>query len=252
MAQQTEWRFCPKCFSMFFNGDAGSNGKCPAGGEHVAQGFQFNLPFDVPETEGQPDWRFCRKCFAMFFDGAPNKGVCPGGGGHENPNIGFHFVLPHDVSETIGQPGWRFCDKCFAMFFDGSQNKGVCPGGGGGHRNPAIGFHFVLPHNGFPTPQLTVNPVLLQIRPELGMRADNFTPLGQFDLTIANMPGKEVIHDSHLFDRKGVFQSSPSFEIVAVPADAELAKVLVTIHDVVSGVTQVQETFPDPWLHRLP
>jgi hypothetical protein len=79
----------------------------------------------------------------MFFNGFPEKGTCPGGGGHEA--AGFNFDLPHDDPETANaQAAWRFCHKCNAMFFDGFPEKGTCPGGGG---HEAAGFMFVLPHD---------------------------------------------------------------------------------------------------------
>jgi hypothetical protein len=95
---QPGWRFCHKCFGMFFNGDPDPNrkGRCPAGNMHEAHGFLFVLPRDVPETVGQPGWRFCHKCFGMFFNGDldPNrKGRCPAGNMHEAH--GSLFVLPH-------------------------------------------------------------------------------------------------------------------------------------------------------------
>jgi hypothetical protein len=163
MDGQPAWRFCDKCFGMFFNGDPDPNrkGSCPAGGGHQAQGFVFYLPHDVPDTVGQPDWRFCDKCFGMFFNGDPNpntKGRCPAGGGHEAQ--GFAFVLPHDVPDTTGQPAWRFCDKCFGMFYNGDPDpnrKGRCPGGG--EHEPQGAFLFVLPHRGFPSPSVTISPI---------------------------------------------------------------------------------------------
>jgi hypothetical protein len=33
---QNNWRFCTKCFGMWFNGISSGNGVCPAGGSHVA------------------------------------------------------------------------------------------------------------------------------------------------------------------------------------------------------------------------
>jgi len=96
MDGQPAWRFCDKCFGMFFNGDPDPNrrGRCPAGDVHHAQGFVFYLPHDVPDTVGQPDWGFCDKCFGIFFNGDPNnKGRCPAGDVHHAQ--GFRFVLPH-------------------------------------------------------------------------------------------------------------------------------------------------------------
>ncbi|MFI8522664.1 hypothetical protein ACIGEZ_33460, partial [Streptomyces sp. NPDC085481] len=81
-ATQNNWRFCQKCFAMYFWGYP-TDGVCPAGGAHSAQGFNFILPYDVPETPtAQRNWRFCQKCFAMYFWGYPTDGVCPAGGAH--------------------------------------------------------------------------------------------------------------------------------------------------------------------------
>jgi hypothetical protein len=37
------WRFCNKCYAMFYNGYSGK-GRCAAGAGHVAQGYNFVLP----------------------------------------------------------------------------------------------------------------------------------------------------------------------------------------------------------------
>ena len=93
---QGAWRFCVKCFAMFFDGFP-TKGVCDADlADHTAAGFVFVLPHDVAggPTE-QTGWRFCRNCFVMFFDGRPDKGHCAAtqGAGHEA--AGFMFVLPH-------------------------------------------------------------------------------------------------------------------------------------------------------------
>jgi hypothetical protein len=143
MSDQGDWRFCEKCHGMFFNGFS-VKGVCPAGGQHKAQGFIFNLPFDTPELpNAQAGWRNCSKCQANFFAGFPVKGVCPAGGQHAV--AGPFFVLPHDMPELPNAQGrWRNCSKCQVLFFDGFPNKGVCPVGGG---HAAAGPFFVLPHD---------------------------------------------------------------------------------------------------------
>ena len=97
---QGAWRFCNRCFAMFFDG-APDKGACDAGpGGHAAQGFVFVLPHDVPgSSTAQTAWRFCGKCFGMFFDGSENKGHCGGTGGHVA--AGFMFVLPHLDDEVL-------------------------------------------------------------------------------------------------------------------------------------------------------
>ena len=44
---QTGWRFCNKCYGMFYDGYP-AKGLCAAGGPHVAQGYKFVLPHDRP------------------------------------------------------------------------------------------------------------------------------------------------------------------------------------------------------------
>jgi hypothetical protein len=42
---QQAWRFCHKCFGMFYNGDQqGRKGRCPSVDGHEAHGFDFVLP----------------------------------------------------------------------------------------------------------------------------------------------------------------------------------------------------------------
>lgn len=54
---QLEWRFCRKCQTLFFNGYR-NKGACAAGGVHVAEGYNFLLPHDIPGTPtSQTDWR---------------------------------------------------------------------------------------------------------------------------------------------------------------------------------------------------
>jgi hypothetical protein len=142
MGFQRDWRFCSRCNSLFFDG-APDKGRCPSGGAHAATGFNFEMPFDVPETANdQGAWRFCEKCRAMFFDGAQHKGACPAGGGHVAE--GLVFVIKHDVPEPLHfQGAWRHCEKCRVLFFDGFQHKGACTAGGG---HTPEGFVFLLPH----------------------------------------------------------------------------------------------------------
>ncbi|SHN32803.1 hypothetical protein [Actinacidiphila paucisporea] len=92
-ATQTYWRFCSKCYGMFYWGYSG-NGVCPAGADHLAQGYNFVLPHDVVETPtAQAYWRFCSKCYGMFYWGYSTRGRCPAGADHLAQ--GYNFVLPH-------------------------------------------------------------------------------------------------------------------------------------------------------------
>jgi len=95
---QAHWRFCVQCMAMFFNGFPDRKGACPAtGGPHVARGFMFVLPHDIPETPtDQGAWRSCGNCMALFFDGDPaNKGACDADLPRGHAAAGLVFVLPH-------------------------------------------------------------------------------------------------------------------------------------------------------------
>ncbi len=107
---QVNWRYCGKCFSMFWDGSP-DKGKCSAGGGHAATGFKFRLPHDIPgDGKNQNNWRFCQKCHVMFFDGYAGKGRCAGGGGHSA--YGYMFVLPFDtppdlsIRSNVTTDGW--------------------------------------------------------------------------------------------------------------------------------------------------
>lgn len=77
---------------MFWNGDPNNRGRCPAGGSHNSQDFNFFLPHDH-SGPGQDQWRFCDKCRVMFRNGEANKGICTTGGGHDAQ--GFNFKLDY-------------------------------------------------------------------------------------------------------------------------------------------------------------
>jgi hypothetical protein len=151
---QVGWRFCNKCFGMIFI-DGGAWNNCPAGGQHVAQGWTFQLPYNYSTTGGgedandQANWRRCVLCSNLFWT-TPSSwtaGVCPTGGQHDcidnNYQIGLQYLLPHDIGAAAGTQQWRFCFRCNSLYFDGYQpNRGVCPAGWG---HAAAGYLFAIP-----------------------------------------------------------------------------------------------------------
>ena len=142
---QRDWRFCRKCSGLFFDGSP-DKGICPLDHlPHVAQGFNFVVPHDLPEdATHQSFWRFCLKCTSMFFDGFDDKGCCPRDGGAHQP-AGHVFRLPHDEPESFDrQSNWHFCTKCAGLFF-GGERAGCCPRDTREHQ--AAGFVMTLPHN---------------------------------------------------------------------------------------------------------
>ena len=186
MPTENNWRGCNKCSVVFFNGFP-DKGTCVGGpGGHVAQSFNFQLSFNVPETAtAQANWRGCDRCSGLFFagTGGPPAPNCPGPGDGTHFAQSENFVLRHDVQGTpIDQPGWAFCGLCRCMFFNGFADKGHCRGAnGGGHVMPAGSFAFVLAHWITPRISLSDEPDANGIT---GVVADcsGFSPLNKIDL----------------------------------------------------------------------
>lgn len=87
MANQDQWHFCKKCGVMQF-----AQGPCVQGGQHEAQGSNFNLPHSIPEAPfTQRGWRFCNECHGLFFDGVPGKCEGNAGGPHTNRGLSSSF-----------------------------------------------------------------------------------------------------------------------------------------------------------------
>jgi hypothetical protein len=147
MGTENNWRGCNKCGVVFFNGFEGK-GTCPGDPDgHVAQSFNFQLSFDVPETAtALANWRGCDKCSGLFFAGFGDADNCPGRGSHNAHSE--NFVLSHDVPATpIDQPGWGGCNKCHCLFYNGFPDKGHCQGGGGHvmQSPPYVLAHWITP-----------------------------------------------------------------------------------------------------------
>jgi len=102
MGTQDNWRFCTKCYSLFWYGNP-TAGVCPAGAAHS--------PYEVDSpTHAGTSWDFA---LPVASTGAPPSS--PGGGGG---------------SSAAGTQGnWRFCTKCYSLFWYGNPTAGVCPAG---------------------------------------------------------------------------------------------------------------------------
>jgi hypothetical protein len=90
---QYDWRFCTKCYTLFYDGYA-SKGVCAGGGGHAAQGFMFRLwdtRTPISESARETNWRWCQKCYVLFYAGFPPNFACPAGGGHAAQ--GFDYFL---------------------------------------------------------------------------------------------------------------------------------------------------------------
>jgi hypothetical protein len=162
MGAQSNWRFCVKCFGLFWYGYP-TKGTCPRGGGHDPGGsWDFSLvvldtnpPAPNPGGGGsgppvQSNWRFCTKCFGLFWYGYQTAGSCPLGGAHSphrsasptgawsSINLGLPVVDTNAPPARAGgggtgvprQSNWRFCTKCFGLFWYGYSSAGQCPTGG--------------------------------------------------------------------------------------------------------------------------
>src|SRR3954452_19929705 len=119
---QDNWRFCSKCFGLWFNGNP-DNGICPAGGTHdVSQSGNYTL--HISPDPGQPGWRWCHKCEGLWFSENNVPGVCPAGGAHSQTGSG-QYVL--QTAPAAGQDNWRWCHKCQGLWYNGRPTNGVCP-----------------------------------------------------------------------------------------------------------------------------
>lgn len=91
---QINWRFCEKCFQLFFDGFP-TKGMCPVDFQyHRAQGYNYRMLHDVPASDSdQEGWRFCEKCMVMFWEQSGTKTRCiNNSGGHKAQ--GYRFLLP--------------------------------------------------------------------------------------------------------------------------------------------------------------
>jgi hypothetical protein len=137
--QQPNWRYCVKCFSLFYcpAGKSGA-GRCTYdNGLHNFAGYEFYLPNleeGAASSSGQPDWHYCDKCNGLCYaPGYVPSGACPAGGAHHP--IGWTFVLPNNMqgaTNATGQRDWHYCAYCKGLFYDGYLHKGACPAAPGG------------------------------------------------------------------------------------------------------------------------
>lgn len=187
VGNQREWRFCNKCFVMFYNGYP-DKGRCPVGGQHVGQGFDFH-PYHNPTTVArfhQSTWRFCNKCFTLFFDGYPAKGRCPrDGGAHVAQGFMFQLYFTNETQRATPtgdsfQNAWRFCGKCYALFYDGYPTKGMCPQDR--QRHTAAGWMFHIPYRINPVPA----PAPVPTPPPVGLTPDQQAMLNSHNAARAN------------------------------------------------------------------
>lgn len=160
MADQDLWYYCKNCAVIHWAGSS-ERGMCvhANNGPHVAQGFNFNLPNNIPEAPfTQPGWRFCSQCYGLFYsqDASP-QGRCAKGGPHRNNDKSpADFVLPQGlpVPPNTEPPGmqrrWFYCTNCHLMNYGPADGHCIAekdPSGGVlGHVDGNGSVEFFLPH----------------------------------------------------------------------------------------------------------
>jgi hypothetical protein len=126
IGQQVGWRFCNKCYGLFFGENP--NFPCPAGGAHFyAVGSSFNYILTQLQAAlggSQSGWRWCMKCQGLWYPENSAYVSCPAGGVHSQAgSADYTLQLP----PAQGQDTWAWCRKCQGLFFNGFADKGKCP-----------------------------------------------------------------------------------------------------------------------------
>ncbi|MFD3535556.1 hypothetical protein [Streptomyces sp. NPDC058664] len=138
---QSNWRNCPKCQCLMFNGHDNYKGACPAGGEHGKADYDFHLMHWWDTTDYRQDgWRACWKCLSLFYEGVEHspKGVCPKGGEHEGHGdlpttfdfalefpMNLHASVKANGAYSVYLIGSGFTPKSDARFRCGWTEKGT-------------------------------------------------------------------------------------------------------------------------------
>ncbi len=139
---QSNWRWCHKCQSLFFNGHA-TKGTCSAGGAHESTGSgNYSIPNTWAAAPGQNNWRWCHKCEGMYFAGSATQGVCAAGGTHDHTGSGDYKMVDNAWGSSA-QSNWHWCHKCQLMHFSGNATQGACPAGGL-HENTGSGEYSLI------------------------------------------------------------------------------------------------------------
>lgn len=147
---QRGWRFCRKCYGLFYSG-FGTFGRCAAGGGHSGSpsdesSFDYHVAWFDPGVaagvEYQTGWVYCPRCECLTW--APGDGWCPGGGHHVIEGTSLAYGVWHDwqvADPTRWQLGWRFCHKCSNIAFP-NNGPGPCPAGGRHDHSGSLGYGF--------------------------------------------------------------------------------------------------------------
>ncbi|RSL85668.1 hypothetical protein CDV31_016527 [Fusarium ambrosium] len=116
---QNNWRWCQKCSSLFYRGDA----LCVPGRVHD---HSSSGTYTLSESAtGQVGWKWCKNCQVLSFTGNGTIGPCKAGGQHDVSGSSNYRLQQNGD----GQDNWRWCRKCQVLSFAGGP-VGDCQAGG--------------------------------------------------------------------------------------------------------------------------
>jgi hypothetical protein len=118
---QHGWRWCSKCFGMFF-GPGQSASHCPLGGTHDGGGSgDYAFTLNDPAVAGQSQWRWCQKCQGLFY--GPNQGTshCPAGGAHDGSASGNYTLHLEGDNYTVWNESNQTFDRGVSTFYHSDE-----------------------------------------------------------------------------------------------------------------------------------
>jgi hypothetical protein len=144
--QQDQWRWCNKCYCLFYSGNYWT-GWCPKGGGHNWEG-SGNYVLFYDEGNGQRRWRWCHKCTACWYSGhGSNKGECPAPNKHSRDGSGNYVLRYRGSGGGWGggnwQDDWRWCRKCYCLWYSGDDQPDDSCAAGGRHSRQGSGNYLL-------------------------------------------------------------------------------------------------------------
>jgi Peptidase family C25 len=122
---QAGWKWCQRCYGMFYAGNGLAATHCSAAPQHdPARSGDYTLNSGTG-APGQNGWRWCVQCQGLFFGGS-DGGSCPAtpGAPHKASNTPTDYAVKMRPNKTVGaQLGWCWCEKCQGLFYAGSLGQ---------------------------------------------------------------------------------------------------------------------------------
>jgi hypothetical protein len=100
MRTQDQWRWCNRCYALFYAGFGG--GGCAGGAGHDPSGSTaYHAPIDEVPDGAQPGWHWCGRCQSLVY--ADGDGPCFSSDRHDATGSSEYAVpLERDASRAAG------------------------------------------------------------------------------------------------------------------------------------------------------